>query len=150
MKRRSFLQSVSALALWPWRSPSPEPVIKRFDDGYWIDVGILRCLTYADGAGTSLTFGVFIITQLPGGWEESRKLPTERLQQELKAVGFPVVTEIWGSFLVLVATMTSCPTPQDIAERLEQVLAKCDPKLLFYDWERLEQASVDIRTILEP
>jgi hypothetical protein len=150
MKRRSFLQSVSALALWPWRSPSLQPVIKGFDDGYRIDVGILRCCTYEDEAGTSLTFGVFITTQLPGGWEESRKLPTERLQQELKAVGFPVVTEIWGSFPVLVATMTSCPSPQDITERLQKLLAGCDPKLLFYDWERLEEASVDIRTILEP
>ena len=33
-------------------------------------VGILRCLTYEDEAGASLSFGVFITTQLPGGWAE--------------------------------------------------------------------------------
>jgi hypothetical protein len=148
--RRNFLQSVSALALWPPTSPSPQPVIKKYDDGYVIQVGCIRCCTYEDGAGASLSFGVFVTTKLLDGWEEKRMLPTIRLQQELEAVGFPVVTEIWSGFPVHTAIMTSCPSPQEIAERLQQVLVKGDPKLLYYDWERLEQTSVDLRTILEP
>ena len=146
MKRRSFLQSLAALAFWPPASRSPQPVIKEYDDGYMIQVGPLRCLTEKDGAGATLTFGVFITTKLLDGWEENRMLPTQRLQQELHAVGFPVVTEIWSYFPVPIARMTSCPSPQDIAERLRQVLVKCDPTLLYHDWE----ASVDLRTILEP
>ncbi len=97
-----------------------------------------------------MVFGVFLTTYPMPGMAEHRMLPTERLQHELHAVGFPVVTEIWSYFPVPIARMTSCLSPQDIAERLQQVLAGCDPKLLYYDWERLEQASVDLRTILEP
>ncbi len=150
MKRRSFLQSLAALAFWHPTSQSPQPVIKKYDDGYTIQVGCLRCLTEEDEAGASLSFGVFITTKLLDGWEENRLLPTERLQQDLQAVGFPVVTEIWNYFPVPTARMTSCLSPQDIAERLQQVLAGCDPKLLYYDWQRLEEASVDLRTLLEP
>ncbi len=151
MKRRNFLQSLSALAFWPPASPSPQPVIKKYDDGYEIQVGCLRCCTEEDRSGTILTFAVFLIeTPLPGVVNENRMLPTERLQQELHAVGFPVVTEIWNYFPVPTARIDHRPSPQDIAERLQQVLAGCDPKLLYYDWERLEETSVDIRTILEP
>ena len=152
MNRRRFLQFTSALALWHQPSPSPQPVvIKKYDDGYMIQVGCLRCVTEEDRSGTTLVFGVFLVENpMPGVVEESRMLPTIRLQQELKAFGFPVITEIWSGFPVQTARIDHRPSPQDIAERLQQVLSNGDPKLLYYDWERLEQVSVDLRTILEP
>ena len=98
-----------------------------------------------------MVFGVFVTTcPMPGVVEENRMLPTERLKHELHAVGFPVVTEIWNYFSVQTARIDHRLSPQDIADRLQQVLTNCNPKLLFYDWERLEEASVDLRTILEP
>ena len=130
MNRRHFLQSVSAWAFWPRPSPSPKPVITKYADGHTIEFGCLRCSTEEDGSGTSLTFGVFLSTYpLPG---ETRMVPTEILKRRLEAVGLPVVWESWHpDYPFLVARINPCPSPDDIAARLQQVLAGCDPELLY-------------------
>jgi len=134
MNRRHFVKFVSALALWHRASPSiPKPVIKKYDDGYTIDLGIVRCLTEKDRNGTTLVFSVFLTTYpMPGVVNEDLMVPTATLKKRLEAVGFPVVWEIWHpDFPFLVARMNPCPSPQHIAARLQHVLAGCDLKLLY-------------------
>jgi hypothetical protein len=134
MDRRSFLQSLGALALWqPVSSSRRTSVIKTFDDGYEIDVGPLRCLTEKDGSGTILTFGVFLTSYpMPGVVDETRMAPTEMLKQRLEAVGFPVAWEIWNpDYPFIVARIDPCPLPQEIAARLQGVLAGCNPEFLY-------------------
>jgi len=133
MDRRSFLQSLGALALWQPSSRYPKPIIKQFEDGYWIDVGCLRCLTEEDRSGATLTFGVFLKTcPMPGVVNETRMAPTEMLKQMLEAVGFPVAWEIWHpDYPALIARIDPCPLPQEIAARLQRVLGGCNPEFLY-------------------
>ena len=135
MNRRCFLQSVSALAFWPpvIQGP-PKPVITKYEDGYVIQVGVLRCST----SGSIMVFGVFVTSHPRSGViEETRMVPTVILKSNLERNGFPVVWERWHpDYPFLVAYLDNPPCPHDIAARLQRVLSGNDSKLFYIEPDR--------------
>jgi len=147
MNRRQFLHAASALASWPLVIPSaPRPIISEFEDGYTIDVDLLRCSLENTRSGSSLVFGVFI-TSYPGpdAIEETRMIPTEFLKSKLERVGMPFVWEQWHpDFPFLVAYLNHIPRPSDIAVKLQRVLSGDDSRLFWNEPNRKPgRASID-------
>jgi hypothetical protein len=136
MKRRSFLHSVAG-ALIPWPAvTSPQPIITDFGDGgYLVEVGCLRCAAAEFPGGSALEFNVYITDYpMPGMVRERRMMPSKTLKMKLERVGFRSVLEGHPVYPSLVAEMTFFPRPNEIAERLQQILRGChDWTLLYHD-----------------
>jgi hypothetical protein len=147
MNRRQFLHAASALASWPLViQTAPRPIISEFEDGYTIDVDLLRCSLGTCRSGSTLVFGVFITSYpRPGAIEETRMIPTELLKTRLEQIGFPVIWEQWlPAFPFLVAYLDHIPRPQDIAARLQWVLSSNDSRLFYVEPNRKPgRASID-------
>jgi len=145
MNRRCFLQFVTALAFWRPNSKKPTPLITKYEDGYVIEVGCLRCSSEESRSGSPLVFGVFITSNPePGVVEETRMIPTETLKSNLGRVGFPVVWELWHpDYPFLVAYLDNSPGPHDIAVRLQRVLSGNDSRL-FWNEPNRKSKRVDV------
>ncbi len=133
MHRRHFLHSVAGLILWP-TGTTPQPTITDFEDGgYLVEVGCLHCGLSSD---STLVFNVYITDHPMPGMERIRRMvPSETLKRELEQVGFPTRPEGDERWPSLVTRMSYLLGPNEIAERLQQILRCGDWTLLYYDPE---------------
>ena len=137
MKRRNFLQSI-VLILWhPWpgeTTPTQPSIYEYEDGGYLIEVGCLRCGMYADLSGSLLEFNVYVTDHpVPGTIRERRMVPSEILKKKLERVGFPTEFEGHPKYPSLVGRMSRFLSPNQVADKLQRVLAGCDFKLLYHN-----------------
>ena len=138
MKRRTFLQSVSGLILWqpcwPAVSTPLQSTITDFEDGgFLIEIGPLHCCLYPEAYGSVLDFVVYITDYpMPGMIRERRMVPSELLSQKLEEVGFPSRLEGDEQWPSLIVHMPRIVTPNEVAERLQQLLRAGDWTLLYY------------------
>jgi len=67
MQRRTFLQSVAGLILWP-SGTTPQPIIMDYEDGgYLVEVGFLHCAAAKCPGGSAQDFTVYVIDYpMPG------------------------------------------------------------------------------------
>ena len=135
MNRRHFLQSLGVLFWHPWAAATtPQPIITDLGDGdFLIEVGCLHCSLCPDSStGSLLDFMVYVTDRpIPGMIRERRMVPTKLLKKKLEEVGFPSVFD--GYELSLVSHMPGFVTPNEVAEKLQQILRGGDWTLLYYD-----------------
>jgi len=134
MHRRTFLQSVAGLVLWP-TGTNPKPIITALDDGgYLIEVGCLRC--YSQSGGSVLDIVPWVIDHPMPGMELIRRMvPTAALKEKLEQVGFPTRPEGYEQHPSLVARLSYFLAPNEVAAKLQQILRCGDWTLLYYDPE---------------
>lgn len=133
MKRRTFICSIAA-GLIPWpTAPTPQPIITEFDaESFLVEVGSLHCAAAECQGGSVLEFNVYVTDcPMPGMVRERRMVPSETLKKKLEEVGFPSQLEGHPTYPSLVAQMSRFPAPNEIAQRLQQILPGCS------DWNRL-------------
>ena len=132
MKRRNFLQSVAGLILW--HPATARPIITAFGDCFLIEVGCLHCAVERCPGGSTLTFNVYVEDHpIPGMFRVRRMVPSVTLKRKLERVGFPSVLEGDEQYPSLVARIRHFPRPNEVGERLQQILRGCDCRLLCHD-----------------
>ena len=137
MKRRTFLHSISGLILWQpcWpdtATPLESTIYDYQDGGFLVSVGCLRCCLYPESKGSVLDFVPWLISRpMPEMTSERRMVPTTLLKKKLEEVGFPSVFDENESSLV--AHMPCFLTPNEVADRLQQILRSGDWHLLYHD-----------------
>jgi hypothetical protein len=103
--------------------------------------GGLDCYVERSQGGASLVLSMFLKSQpKPGVVDVRRVVPSELLRGRLAAVGLPTRDEgqpihVKGYTVYpwLAAEIDFFPQPIEIAKRLKQVLAGCDPKGFYFD-----------------
>jgi len=138
----------------PWHSRpaanNPKSNIHDYEDGgYLVEVGCLRCCIYPESKGSVLEF-VPWVTDYPGPGmiRERRMAPSSKLKTKLKEeFGCPCVFEGHPDYPSLIARMTRFLTPNELAEKLMQLLRGGDSTQLYYDPDS-DQARAELLKLL--
>ena len=138
----------------PWHprptATTPKPIITDLEDGdCLVEVGPLQCFLCPDLVGSVLDFHVWLIDHpVPGMTRERLMLCSDTLKRKLeKELGCPCVFEGHPEYPSLVARPARIFTPNEVAEKLQQILQGADWNLLYYD-PRPEQSEAELLKFL--